>query len=96
MRCSVALLCKTLTLFSSVSRDVVFKNTLMLYSSITSYHFQQTLVSQSLLFVTKYYQQSFSQHADKQNSLQYHGRSQNYLTATLHGCWSIPKAKYLC
>jgi len=36
----------------------------MLCSRITSYHFQQILVSQSAItvFVTKYYQQNFSQH----------------------------------
>ena len=34
----------------------------MVYSSTTSYHFQQILVSQSAIFVTKYYQQHFSQH----------------------------------
>ena len=33
----------------SVSRDIVFKSTLMLHSSITSYHFQQILVSQSAI-----------------------------------------------
>jgi len=34
----------------------------MLYSSITSYHFQQFWCLSRLLFVTKYYQQHFSQH----------------------------------
>jgi len=33
----------------SVSWDIVFKSTLMLYNSITSYHFQQILVSQSAI-----------------------------------------------
>jgi len=45
MYCSVALLCKILTFLwkfvtCAVSRDFVFKSTLMLYGSITSYHFQ--------------------------------------------------------
>jgi len=52
MRCSVALLCEFLTLFMEVCNMLsiprhCFKSTLMLYSSITSYHFQQILVSQS-------------------------------------------------
>jgi len=34
----------------------------MLYSSITSYHFQKILCLSRLLFVMKYYQQHFSQH----------------------------------
>jgi len=49
MYCSVALLCKILTslwkfVTCSVSRYIVFKSTLMLYSSITSYHFQPIYV----------------------------------------------------
>ena len=35
--------------FHHWSPDIVFKSTLMLYSSITSYHFQQILVSQSAI-----------------------------------------------
>ena len=54
MRCCVELLCKILTLFMEVCNMLsipryCFKSTRMLYSSITSYHFQQILVSQSAI-----------------------------------------------
>ena len=60
-----------------VSRDIVFKSTRMLYSSITSYHFQQILMPQSAIICHEILSTALfsTSQTSKIHALQYHYRS---------------------